>query len=69
MCTDRVRSGAARRIGEPVGVELDVERPVEVVRFVGGDPGRIEAGFAAVGRRFIEMTDEHVGSEVVLLRA
>jgi SAM-dependent methyltransferase len=26
-------------------------------------------GFHAVGRRFIEMTDEHVGSEVVLLRA
>ncbi|HKG37674.1 MAG TPA: class I SAM-dependent methyltransferase [Conexibacter sp.] len=29
----------------------------------------IAAGFAAAGRRFIEMTDEHVGSEVVLLRA
>ena len=29
----------------------------------------VAAGFAAVGRRFVEMTDEHVGSEVVLLRA
>jgi SAM-dependent methyltransferase len=29
----------------------------------------VAAGFAAAGRRFIEMTDEHVGSEVVLLRA
>jgi len=27
------------------------------------------AGFRPAGRRFIEMTDEHVGSEVVLLRA
>jgi hypothetical protein len=26
-------------------------------------------GFHPAGRRFIEMTDEHVGSEVVLLRA
>jgi len=26
-------------------------------------------GFQAAGRRFVEMTDEHVGSEVVLLRA
>jgi SAM-dependent methyltransferase len=26
-------------------------------------------GFHAAGRRFVEMTDEHVGSEVVLLRA
>jgi SAM-dependent methyltransferase len=29
----------------------------------------IAAGFAAADRRFVEMTDEHVGSEVVLLRA
>jgi len=29
----------------------------------------IALGFAAAGRRFIEMTEEHVGSEVVLLRA
>ena len=29
----------------------------------------VAAGFAAAGRRFVEMTDEHVGSEVVLLRA
>jgi SAM-dependent methyltransferase len=29
----------------------------------------IAAGFAAAGRRFVEMTDEHVGSEVVLLAA
>jgi hypothetical protein len=29
----------------------------------------VAAGFAAAGRRFIEMTDEHVGSEVVLLAA
>jgi SAM-dependent methyltransferase len=29
----------------------------------------VALGFAAAGRRFIEMTDEHVGSEVVLLRA
>lgn len=29
----------------------------------------VAAGFSAVGRRFVEMTDDHVGSEVVLLRA
>jgi SAM-dependent methyltransferase len=29
----------------------------------------VAAGFAVAGRRFVEMTDEHVGSEVVLLRA
>lgn len=29
----------------------------------------VAAGFHAAGRRFVEMTDEHVGSEVVLLRA
>jgi SAM-dependent methyltransferase len=29
----------------------------------------LAAGFAAAGRRFVEMTDEHVGSEVVLLVA
>jgi SAM-dependent methyltransferase len=29
----------------------------------------VAAGFAPAGRRFVEMTDEHVGSEVVLLRA
>jgi SAM-dependent methyltransferase len=29
----------------------------------------IAAGFAPAGRRFVEMTDDHVGSEVVLLRA
>lgn len=29
----------------------------------------VAAGFAAAGRRFVEMTDEHVGSEVVLLAA
>jgi SAM-dependent methyltransferase len=29
----------------------------------------VAAGLTAAGRRFIEMTDEHVGSEVVLLRA
>ncbi|MFL5817636.1 MAG: class I SAM-dependent methyltransferase [Conexibacter sp.] len=29
----------------------------------------LAAGFAAAGRRFVEMTDEHVGSEVVLLAA
>lgn len=29
----------------------------------------IAAGLHAAGRRFVEMTDEHVGSEVVLLRA
>ena len=29
----------------------------------------LAAGFHAAGRRFVEMTDEHVGSEVVLLRA
>ncbi|HYV17230.1 MAG TPA: methyltransferase domain-containing protein [Conexibacter sp.] len=29
----------------------------------------VAAGFQAVGRRFVEMTDEHVGSEIVLLRA
>jgi SAM-dependent methyltransferase len=29
----------------------------------------VAAGFHALGRRFIEMTDEHVGSEVVLLAA
>jgi SAM-dependent methyltransferase len=29
----------------------------------------VALGFAAAGRRFVEMTDEHVGSEVVLLRA
>jgi SAM-dependent methyltransferase len=29
----------------------------------------VALGFAAVGRRFVEMTDEHVGSEVVLLAA
>jgi len=29
----------------------------------------LAAGFASADRRFVEMTDEHVGSEVVLLRA
>lgn len=29
----------------------------------------VAAGLRAAGRRFVEMTDEHVGSEVVLLRA
>ena len=29
----------------------------------------VAAGFVRGGRRFVEMTDEHVGSEVVLLRA
>jgi SAM-dependent methyltransferase len=29
----------------------------------------VALGFHAAGRRFVEMTDEHVGSEVVLLRA
>lgn len=29
----------------------------------------VAAGLHAAGRRFVEMTDEHVGSEVVLLRA
>lgn len=29
----------------------------------------VAAGFAPGGRRFVEMTDEHVGSEVVLLHA
>ncbi len=29
----------------------------------------VAAGLQAAGRRFVEMTDEHVGSEVVLLRA
>jgi len=29
----------------------------------------VAAGFHAAGRRFVEMTDEHVGSEVVLLAA
>jgi SAM-dependent methyltransferase len=29
----------------------------------------IAAGLSLAGRRFVEMTDEHVGSEVVLLRA
>ena len=29
----------------------------------------VALGFCAAGRRFVEMTDEHVGSEVVLLRA
>ncbi len=29
----------------------------------------VAAGFLAAGRRFVDMTDEHVGSEVVLLRA
>jgi SAM-dependent methyltransferase len=29
----------------------------------------VAAGFTAAGRRFVEMTDEHVGSEVVLLAA
>ncbi len=29
----------------------------------------VALGFAAAGRRFVEMTDEHVGSEVVLLAA
>jgi SAM-dependent methyltransferase len=29
----------------------------------------VALGFRAAGRRFVEMTDEHVGSEVVLLRA
>jgi len=29
----------------------------------------VAAGFAPAGRRFVEMTQEHVGSEVVLLRA
>ena len=29
----------------------------------------VAAGFTLAGRRFVEMTDEHVGSEVVLLRA
>ena len=29
----------------------------------------VAAGLQLAGRRFVEMTDEHVGSEVVLLRA
>jgi SAM-dependent methyltransferase len=29
----------------------------------------VAAGFSAAGRRFVEMTDEHVGSEIVLLAA
>src|SRR5204863_4942613 len=28
----------------------------------------VAGGYRAAGRRFVEMTDEHVGSEVVLLR-
>lgn len=46
----------------------------DVVRLDKLDGDTLEAegvalGFAAAGRRFVEMTDEHVGSEVVLLRA
>ncbi|HEV7775171.1 MAG TPA: class I SAM-dependent methyltransferase [Conexibacter sp.] len=46
----------------------------DVVRLDKLDGDTLEAegvasGFAAAGRRFIEMTDEHVGSEVVLLAA
>jgi SAM-dependent methyltransferase len=46
----------------------------DVVRLDKLDGDTLEAegvavGFAPGGRRFIEMTDEHVGSEVVLLRA
>jgi SAM-dependent methyltransferase len=46
----------------------------DVVRLDKLDGDTLEAegvavGFAPVGRRFIEMTEEHVGSEVVLLRA
>jgi SAM-dependent methyltransferase len=46
----------------------------DVVRLDRLDGDTLEAegvalGFAAAGRRFVEMTDEHVGSEVVLLRA
>ena len=46
----------------------------DVVRLDKLDGDTLEAegvavGLAPVGRRFIEMTDEHVGSEVVLLRA
>jgi len=46
----------------------------DVVRLDKLDGDTLEAegvalGFRAAGRRFVEMTDEHVGSEVVLLRA
>ncbi|HKG04337.1 MAG TPA: class I SAM-dependent methyltransferase [Conexibacter sp.] len=46
----------------------------DVVRLDKLDGDTLEAegvavGFMAAGRRFIEMTDEHVGSEVVLLAA
>lgn len=46
----------------------------DVVRLDTLDSDTLEAegvavGFVAAGRRFVEMTDEHVGSEVVLLRA
>jgi len=63
---ERIRqtvSPAGARTAEGDAVRLDR---------LDGDGFEAEAvalGFAAAGRRFVEMTDEHVGSEVVLLRA
>jgi SAM-dependent methyltransferase len=63
---ERIRQTVApdgRRTAEGDAVRLDR---------LDGDAFEAEgvaAGFRPAGRRFVEMTDEHVGSEVVLLRA
>lgn len=60
-----------RQVVSPAG-ERTAEGDAIVLDKLDGDTLEAEGvalGFAAAGRRFIEMTDEHVGSEVVLLRA
>jgi SAM-dependent methyltransferase len=63
---ERIRQTVApdgRRTAEPDSIRLDR---------LDGDTFEAEGvalGLHAAGRRFVEMTDDHVGSEVVLLRA
>lgn len=73
-----VRPGATattiERIRQTVSPDGARTAEGDVVRLDALDGDTLEAegvaaGFTAAGRRFVEMTDEHVGSEVVLLRA
>jgi SAM-dependent methyltransferase len=63
---ERIRqtvSPAGERSAEGDAIELD-RLDADTLEAEG-----LEAGLRLAGRRFVEMTDEHVGSEVVLLRA
>jgi len=60
-----------RQVVSPTGARSAESDAVRLDR-LDGDGLEAEGsavGFAPAGRRFVEMTDEHVGSEVVLLRA